>query len=79
MGQVQGLEALGQQPLTMGTNLGQTAAQAGANVGQLGLKGAETSAKLATSYAATTNPYASLLGGLGASSTFGRFLGGLFD
>ena len=79
LGQVQGLEALGQQPLTMGTNLGQTAAQAGANVGQLGLKGAETSAKLATSYAATTNPYASLLGGLGASSTFGRFLGGLFD
>lgn len=78
-GQVQGLEALGQQPLTMSTGLGQTAAQAGANVGQLGLKGAETSAKLATSYGATTNPYASLLGGLGASSTFGRFLGGLFD
>jgi hypothetical protein len=78
-GQVQGLEALGQQPLTMGVGLGQQAAQAGANVGRLGLIGAGQSAELATSQAATTNPYASLLGGLGASPTFGRFLGGLFD
>ncbi len=78
-GQVQGLEALGQQPLTMGSTLGQQAATAGANVGRLGLFGAGQSAELATSQAATTNPYASLLGGLGASSTFGRFLGGLFD
>jgi len=78
-GQVQGLEALGQQPLTMGSALGQQAAQAGANVGRLGLVGAGQSAELATSQAATTNPYASLLGGLGASPTFGRFLGGLFD
>jgi hypothetical protein len=78
-GQVQGLEALGQQPLTMGIGLGQQAAQAGANVGRLGLIGAGQSAELATSQAATTNPYASLLGGLGASPTFGRFLGGLFD
>jgi hypothetical protein len=78
-GQVQGLEALGQQPLTMGSSLGQQAAQAGANVGRLGLIGAGQSAELATSQAATTNPYASLLGGLGASPTFGRFLGGLFS
>jgi hypothetical protein len=78
-GQVQGLEALGQQPLTMGVGLGQQAAQAGANVGRLGLTGAQLSTNLATSQAATTNPYASLLGGLGASPTFGRFLGGLFD
>jgi hypothetical protein len=78
-GQVQGLEALGQQPLTMGSALGQTAATAGANVGRFGLTGAGQSAELATSQAATTNPYASLLGGLGASPTFGRFLGGLFD
>jgi hypothetical protein len=63
----------------MGSALGQQAAQAGANVGRFGLVGAGQSAELATSQAATTNPYASLLGGLGASPTFGRFLGGLFD
>jgi hypothetical protein len=82
-GQVQGLESLGQQPLTMGSALGQQAAQAGANVGKLGLTGAGQSAELATSQAATTNPYASLLGGLGASPTFGtaadRFFRGLFS
>jgi hypothetical protein len=82
-GQVQGLEALGQQPLTMGSALGQQAAQAGANVGRLGLVGAGQSAELATSQAATTNPYASLMGGLGASPTFGtaadRFFRGLFS
>lgn len=83
LGQVQGLEALGQQPLTMGAGLGQTAAQAGANVGRLGLVGAGQSAELATSQAATTNPYASLMGGLGSSSAFGtaadRFFRGLFS
>jgi hypothetical protein len=82
-GQVQGLEALGQQPLTMGIGLGQQAAQAGANVGRLGLIGAGQSAELATSQAATTNPYATLMGGLGASPTFGtaadRFFRGLFS
>jgi len=82
-GQVQGLEALGQQPLTMGVGLGQQAAQAGANVGRLGLIGAGQSAELATSQAATTNPYATLMGGLGASPTFGtaadRFFRGLFS
>ena len=82
-GQVQGLEALGQQPLTMGSTLGQQAAQAGARVGELGLGGARISAGLATSQAATTNPYASLMGGLGASSAFGtaadRFIRGLFS
>jgi hypothetical protein len=71
-GQVQGLEALGQQPFTMGAQLGQQAAQAGARVGELGLGGARISAGLATSQAATTNPYASLLGGLGSSSAFDK-------
>ena len=80
LGQVQGLEALGQQPLTMGTNLGQTAAQAGANVGQLGLRGAGLSAELATSADATRNLAAQALIGAGnPSSMFGRLLGGLFD
>ena len=75
LGQVTGLEALGQQPLTMGASLGQQAAQAGANVGQLGLRGAEQSVALATGRAATNNPYATLLGGLGASPAFGTAAG----
>jgi hypothetical protein len=64
LGQFQNLEQLAQQPLTMGAQLGQTAATAGAKVGQLGLMGAEQSVALATGKAATTNPYSTLLGGL---------------
>jgi hypothetical protein len=78
MGQVTGLEALGQQPLNMSTALAQQTSQAGANVGRLGLSGAEFSTRLATSPAATTNPYSTLLGGVGSSNQFGQFLGGLF-
>ncbi len=78
LGQVQALEAAGQQPLTMGAQLGQTAATAGANVGRLGLAGAEYSTQLATGQAATNNPYASLLGGLGASPAFGTAAGNVF-
>jgi len=79
LGQVQALETAAQQPLTMGAALGQQAAQAGANVGRLGLSGAEFSTRLATGNAATTNPYATLLGGLGASPAFGQAFGGLFS
>jgi hypothetical protein len=79
LGQVQGLETAAQQPLTMGAALGQQAAQAGANVGRLGLSGAEFSTRLATGNAATTNPYATLLSGLGASPAFGQAVGGLFS
>jgi hypothetical protein len=79
MGQVQGLEALGQQPYTMSVDLGKIRAQAGANVGQLGLRGAEQSVALATGQAATNNPYASLLGGLGASSAFGTAAGNVLS
>jgi hypothetical protein len=75
LGQVTGLEALGQQPFGMSTALGQQVAQAGANVGQLGLRGAEQSVALATGRAATTNPYSTLLGGLGASPAFGTAAG----
>ena len=78
MGQVQNLETLAQQPYNMSLALAQQQAQAGANVGQLGLRGAEQSVALATGKAATTNPYSTLLGGLGASSAFGTALGGLF-
>ena len=79
LGQVQGLETAAQQPLTMSTNLAQQAATAGANVGRLGLSGAEFSTRLATGPAATTNPYSTLLSGLGASPSFGQVLGGLFS
>jgi hypothetical protein len=75
LGQVQNLEQLGQQPLTMGAALGQQAAQAGANAGQLGLRGAEQSVALATGRAATTNPYSTLLGGLGSAPAFGTAAG----
>jgi hypothetical protein len=64
LGQFTNLEQLAQQPLTMGAQLGQTASTAGAKVGQLGLMGAGQSVDLATGKAATTNPYATALGGL---------------
>jgi hypothetical protein len=74
---VQNLEQLAQQPFNMGLSLAQQQAQSGANVGQLGLRGAEQSVALATGKAATTNPYSTLLGGLGASDAFGQAAGGL--
>ena len=79
LGQVQGLEQLAQQPLTMGANLGQTAAQAGFNVGQLGLRGAGASVELATGKAATTNPYSTAISGLAANPAFGQYVGGLLS
>ena len=84
MGQVQNLEAQAQQPLSLSNALAQQQAQAGANAGRLGLSGAQLSAGLATSNAATTNPYATVLGGLGSpTSLLGQGLGqwatGLFS
>jgi hypothetical protein len=78
-GQMQALEAAGQQPLTLGANLGQTAAQAGFNVGQLGLRGAGASVELATGKAATTNPYSTAISGLAANPAFGQYVGGLLS
>jgi hypothetical protein len=79
-GQVQGLEALGQQPLTMGIGLGQQAAQAGANVGRLGLTGAQLSTNLATSADATRNLAAQALIGAGnPNAMFGNAIGGLLS
>jgi len=78
MGQVQGLEALGQQPLTMGAQLGQTASTAGARSGQLGLEGARLSTALATSADATRNLGAqSLIAAGNPNSQFGSAIGGL--
>ena len=79
LGQVQNLETLAQQPLQLGANLGQTAAQAGFNVGQLGLRGAGQSVALATGADATRNPYASAISGLAANPAFGQYVGGLFS
>ena len=79
LGQVQGLETAAQQPLQMGANLGQTAAQAGFNVGQLGLRGAGASVELATGRAATTNPYSTAISGLAANPAFGQYVGGLLS
>jgi hypothetical protein len=69
-GQMQALETAGQQPFTLGAQLGQTASTAGAKVGQLGLMGAEQSVALATGKAATTNPYATALGGVTSNPLF---------
>lgn len=77
LGQVQGLETAAQQPFSMSAALAQQAAQAGSNVGQLGLGGAKLSTALATSPAATTNPYSTALGGIAASPVFGQVVGGL--
>jgi hypothetical protein len=80
MGQVQGLEALGQQPFTMGAQLGQTSSTAGARSGQLGLEGARLSTALATSADATRNLGAqSLIAAGSPNAQFGSALGGLLS
>jgi hypothetical protein len=79
LGQVQGLEALGQQPLTTGINLGQISSQAGANVGKLGLTGAQLSTNLATGADATRNLAAQgLIAAGNPNAQFGQAIGGLF-
>jgi hypothetical protein len=84
MGQVQGLEALGQQPFALSQGLAQQQAQAGANVGRLGLTGAQLSTNLATSADATRNLGAqSLIAAGNPNAQFGQALGqwatGLFS
>ena len=77
MGQAQALEAAGQQPFTLSSQLGQAAATAGARAGALGLEGANISQRLATGAAATTNPYATALGGATSNPAFAQLLGNL--
>jgi lysophospholipase L1-like esterase len=74
MGQVQALEAAGQQPFTLSSQLGQAASTAGARAGALGLEGANISQRLATGAAATTNPYATALGGATSNPAFAQLL-----
>jgi hypothetical protein len=70
LGQVTGIENLGQQPFTMSTGLAQQVAQAGANAGQLGLRGASSAADISMGRAATTDPFASLLSGFASNPSF---------
>jgi len=77
MGQAQALEAAGQQPFTLSSQLGQAASTAGARAGALGLEGANISQRLATGAAATTNPYATALGGATSNPAFAQLLGNL--
>jgi hypothetical protein len=80
LGQVQGLETLGQQPFQMGAQLGKEASAAGARMGTLGLEGANISQRLATGANATTNPYAQALMASGnPNAMFGQALGNVFS
>jgi hypothetical protein len=63
-GQAGNLESLAQQPFTLGTGLGTAISNAGANAGRLTLTGVPAAASYGTNTAATTNPYATILGGL---------------
>lgn len=65
----QGLETLAERPLSLSTQIGQMATNAGVNSGNFGLKGAELSTRIATSPAATTNPYSTVLAGLSDPSS----------
>jgi hypothetical protein len=74
-GQAGNLEAMAQQPFTLGTGLGTSISGAGANAGRLGLTGASLAAGFGTSPQATTSPGAYILGGLGSpTSTLGQGL-----
>jgi hypothetical protein len=71
-----GVEALGQQPFTMSSDLAKQASAAGANAGRLGLA-ANMSAADAALKAGQYNPYASTAAALGSSSLFGKALGNI--
>ena len=74
-GQAGQLEQLAQQPLTMGQTLGSAISGAGANAGRLGLLGTGAAVDYGVSRAATTNPFATVLGGMGSpTSTLGAGL-----
>ena len=69
------MEQLAQQPFTLGTGLGTAIAGAGGTAGRLGLTGAGLGAEYGTSRSATTNPFATILGGAGSpTSTLGQGL-----
>ena len=71
------LESLGQQPLGLSTQLANLASQAGSRTGAIGVNAATQAGGLMAK-ANQDNPYASILSGIGTSSTAGNVLGGLF-
>jgi hypothetical protein len=75
MNQVTALELAAQQPFTLSTGLAEKMSAAGQRVGEFGLKGAGQSVLLSTGPAATTNPYSTLLSGLGAAPALGTAAG----
>lgn len=78
-GQVQGLEALGQAPMTTSLGIGRDVATAGYRAGALGIQGADAAGKMSTGAAATANPLGNFLQGAGGpGSVWGTALSGLF-
>lgn len=76
-GQMQALEAAGQQPFQLGVGLGKETSSAGFNVGRLGLQGAGQSVALATGADATRNPYASAISGFASNPAFAGLFSGV--
>ena len=76
-GQMQALEAAGQQPFQLGVGLGKETSTAGYNVGRLGLTGAGQSVALATGADATRNPYASAISGFASNPAFAGLFSGV--
>ena len=68
-GQVQGLEALGQAPMTTSLGIGRDVATAGYRAGALGVQGAEAAGRMSTGAAATANPLGNFLQAAGAPSS----------
>jgi hypothetical protein len=73
----QALEALGQEPLTLGAGLGGQQAAYGARAGSLLQQGGQNAA-LTMQAANQLNPFASTISGLSRSPEFTRGLAGLF-
>jgi hypothetical protein len=78
MSQVTGLETAGQQPFALSTGLANQVSTAGARAGELGLRGAGSAANITTGRAATTDPFAQLLAGLGSNSGLASGIANIF-
>jgi hypothetical protein len=73
------LETMAQQPFTLSQGLAQQSSAAGARAGQLGIQGNVYGNAIGLSAANTTNPYATVLGGLSSpTSLLAQGLGSYF-
>jgi hypothetical protein len=82
-GQAGNLEAMAQQPFTLSQGLAEKSSIGGYRAGDLGYRGAAASGAIGRLPTATTNPYATVLGGFAdprslLAQGFGQSLGGLF-